>query len=100
MPQRLRLGQIDDSTILEMDTRNREAINDLKVSLKQNTDCLNALNITITRIDERLKDQKDIEDDVENLKAAHNQIKGVGTAAGAIFGLSEIIHWIYSIFKH
>ena len=88
--------EISADTIRQMDERNRGDIADLKQGQDRITDSITDLHKTVSRIDERLKDQKDIEERVAAIETDVNQAKGVGKVAGILLTLSEVGHWIFN----
>ena len=88
--------EISADTIRQMDERNRGDISDLKKGQENINQTLLDFHGTLSRIDERLKDQKDIEDRVAAIETDVNQAKGVGKVAGILLTLSEVGHWIFN----
>lgn len=92
------MPEISADTIRQMDERNRGDISDLKKGQENINQTLLDFHGTLSRIDERLKDQKDIEDRVAAIETDVNQAKGVGKVAGLLIAASQVGQWIFSAF--
>lgn len=97
MTGRNRMPEISADTVRQMDEANRRDIGELKQGQEKINDTLLTLHGTLARIDERLKDQKDIEERVDEHERDLNQAKGVGKVAMWALGLSDVGHWLFSL---